>query len=31
MSISLLGIAHSVVGKYFQVFEVHPEVDTSEV
>ena len=31
--ISLLGIAHSVVGKYgniFQVLEVHPEMSTTE-
>ena len=26
--IPLLGIAHPVVGKYFQVLEVHQEVDT---
>ena len=30
-SISLLGIAHPVIGKYFQVLEVPSEVDTSEV
>ena len=29
--IPLLGIAHLVMGKYFQVLEVHQEVDTFEV
>ena len=29
--IPLLGIAHPVVGKHFQVLEVHQEVDTFEV
>ena len=29
--IPLLSIAHLVVGKYFQVLEVHQEVDTFEV
>ena len=29
--IPLLGIAHPVVGKNFQVLEVHKEVDTFEV
>ena len=29
--IPLLGIAHLVMGKQFQVLEVHSEVDTSEV
>ena len=29
--IPLLGIAHPIVGKYFQVLEVHQEVDTFEV
>ena len=29
--IPLLGISHLVVGKYFQVLEVHQEVDTLEV
>ena len=28
--ILLLGIAHPVMGKHFQVLELHPEVDTSE-
>ena len=28
--IHLLGIAHPVVGKHFQVLKVHSEVDTSE-
>ena len=29
--ITLLGIAHPVLGKYFQILEVHSEVDTYEV
>ena len=29
--VPLLGIAHPVVGKHFQVLEVHQEVDTFEV
>ena len=29
--IPLLAISHPVVGKHFQVLEVHPEVDTIEV
>ena len=29
--IPLLGIAHPLVGKHFQVLEVHQEVDTFEV
>ena len=29
--ILLLGIAHLVLGKHFQVLEVHQEVDTFEV
>ena len=29
--IPLLGIAHPVMGKHFQVLEVHQEVDTFEV
>ena len=29
--IYLLGCAHSVMGKHFQVLEVHPEVDRIEV
>ena len=29
--IPLLGIAHPIVGKHFQVLEVHQEVDTFEV
>ena len=31
MRIPLLGIAHPVMGKYFQVLEVHQEVDTFKV
>ena len=29
--IPLLGIAHPVVGKHFQVLDIHQEVDTFEV
>ena len=29
--IPLLGFVHLVIGKYFQVLEVHQEVDTFEV